>query len=64
MIKVQISLTGVQEFEGSLDRIRDVVSDFIPELRDIGEWYIDFVQNDVFETEGGVYGSSLTGIVR
>jgi hypothetical protein len=56
MIKVQISLTGVQEFEGSLDRIRDVVSDFIPELRDIGEWYIDFVQNDVFETEGGVYG--------
>src|ERR1700712_1763880 len=58
MIKMNISLTGVKEFEGSLDRIRDVVSDFTPELRDIGEWYIDFLQNDVFETEGGVYGSS------
>jgi phage gpG-like protein len=58
MIKMQISLTGVKEFEGKLDRMRNVVKDFTPELRDIGEWYIDFVTNDVFETEGGVYGSS------
>ncbi len=62
MIKMQISLSGVKEFEGSLDRMRDVVSDFTPELREIGEWYLGFIQNDVFETEGGVIGESWSGL--
>jgi phage gpG-like protein len=58
MIKMEISVTGVKELAGSIGQMRNVVKDFTPELRDIGRWYIDFVTNDVFETEGGVYGSS------
>src|SRR5207253_1898592 len=55
-------LTGIKEFEENLDRIQDVVRSFEPELRDIGEWYINFLQNDVFETEGGVYGDRWSDI--
>jgi phage gpG-like protein len=55
MLKMHIELTGVKEFEGNLDRIHGVIQSFEPELRDIGEWYIGFLTNDVFETEGGVY---------
>jgi phage gpG-like protein len=53
MIKMNISLTGVKEFEGTLDRIQSVLHDFTPELREAGEWYMNFIQNDVWETEGG-----------
>jgi hypothetical protein len=56
MIRMQISLTGITELQGSLDRIRAVAHDFTPELREIGEWYMGFLINDVFETEGGVIG--------
>lgn len=56
MIKMNISLTGIKEFEESLNRMSTVTRDFTPELRDIGEWYIDFVTNDVFETDGQVIG--------
>ena len=52
---MHIELTGVKEFEENLDRIHGVIQSFEPELRDIGEWYIGFLTNDVFETEGGVY---------
>lgn len=50
---MQISLSGVKEFEGNLTRIQEVVNDFSPELRTIGEWFIDFTTNDVFLTDGG-----------
>jgi len=62
MIQMHISLTGVKEFEGNLDRIHNVVRSFEPELRDIGEWYMDFIQNDVFETEGGVIGENWASL--
>lgn len=58
MIKMHITLEGIPELESKLDRIQDVVSDFTPELRMIGEWYMGFIQNDVFETEGGVIGEN------
>ncbi len=55
---MQLSLSGVEEFEGSLNRMREVIGDFTPELGEIGEWYMGFIQNDVFETEGGAIGES------
>ncbi len=42
--------------------MRNVVRSFEPELRDIGEWYIDFITNEVFATEGGVIGESWSSI--
>ena len=62
MIQMKISLSGIEELEGNLERIKDVVHDFTPELREIGEWYINFIQNDVFETEGGVIGESWSSL--
>lgn len=56
MIRMEISLTGVKELNANLDRISDVISDFSPELRDIGEWYLQFLQNDVFSSGGSAYG--------
>jgi len=56
MIKMEIKLQGITELQGSLDLIRSVVHDFTPELREIGQWYMGFLTNDVFETEGGVIG--------
>ncbi len=62
MINMQISLSRIEELEGNLERIKDVVHDFTPELREIGEWYMGFIQNDVFETEGGVIGESWSNL--
>ena len=62
MIQMKISLSGIEELEGNLERIKDVVHDFTPELREIGEWYLGFIQNDVFETVGGVIGESWSGL--
>ncbi len=39
-----------------------MVGSFEPELKEIGEWYLGFVQNDVFETEGGAIGESWSGL--
>jgi phage gpG-like protein len=58
MIRMEIQLDGIAEVQGSLDRVQDVMRSFEPELRDIGEWYIDFLQNDVWETEGAVFNES------
>src|SRR5690349_17068240 len=59
MIQMKISLSGITELTGNLDKLRSVIKTGLkPELEKAGQWYMDFLQNDVFGTEGGVYGAS------
>ncbi len=60
---MKLSLSGITELTGNLDRLRDTIKKGLkPELEKAGQWYMDFLQNDVFGTEGGVYGTGWTPV--
>jgi hypothetical protein len=59
MVQMNITLSGITKLENNLEQLRSVIKTGLkPELQKAGQWYMDFLQNDVFGTEGGVYGKS------
>jgi hypothetical protein len=62
-IQMKITLSGITELENNLEQLRSTLKTGLkPELQKAGQWYTDFLQNDVFATEGGVYGKSWHSI--
>lgn len=58
---MKITLTGLDTALSSMQKRQSLLKQMTKEtLRDIGEWYIDFLQNDVWETEGAVFGENWT----
>lgn len=58
MITVTVTVTGVKETQAGLEKLKDAISHLQPVLQDVGDYMMNFLTNDVFESEGGVYGSS------
>lgn len=57
MLRMKIEVKGLKESLAKMESRRSLVKTMFKEtLRDVGEWYIDFLQNDVWETEGAVFG--------
>lgn len=57
MFKVNIRYSGLDEALQSLDSVKKVISDLSTETKMIGDFLLDFFQNKVFDSEGGVLGS-------
>src|SRR5690348_6516532 len=62
MISVSIDVTGLQEAIASIDRLKEVVTDYSQETQEIGEYLLAFFVGDVFESEGSVYGDSWAAL--
>lgn len=56
MIKVTLELTGNEQALKQIAAIKKTLSGFKPEMEKAGEYLIDFLINDVFNSEGGAFG--------
>lgn len=56
MITVKVTVTGRDNAINQLNRLKDIVKDMHSIYKDVGDWWIKFLQGEVFASEGGVYG--------
>lgn len=57
MMRMELSAKGVKAAAIGLDRRRTAIKHIFKDtLQDVGDWYLKFLQNDVWETEGAVFG--------
>jgi len=57
MISATVKLTGLDKAIAQLQDMGLQLNDFSPELQNVGDYLMDFFTNDVFSSEGAVYGS-------
>lgn len=57
MIKLNIEVSGQKKIRQILGRLKDVHKDH-QLFTEIGQYLVNFYSNDVFDTEGAVYGQS------
>jgi phage gpG-like protein len=63
MLRLKLEVKGLDEAMKKMENRRALINDMMKEsLRDVGEWYINFLQNDVWETEGAVIGESWSSL--
>lgn len=56
MIALNITISGDKEVIKKLKSIKGLLTDWRAELQQVGDYLMDFYQNQVFETEGGIFG--------
>src|ERR1700719_245855 len=56
MLSFKITITGIDRVIQQLDSTREVLTDLYPEWQIVGDYLVIFFSNDVFETEGSVFG--------
>jgi phage gpG-like protein len=58
MIKINVNVNpgDLANVGNKLDHIKSVLSDFTPELEIVGQYLVQFFENEVFETEGAIFG--------
>ena len=56
MLKISVQVNGIPETIASLQRVKQVLSTFEPELTSIGEYLMTFFSENVFASEGQIYG--------
>lgn len=57
-LSITLQVSSLNEAMTKLGEIKDVISDLTPEWTLVGEYLIDFEEQDVFETEGNVFNES------
>lgn len=57
-LSFNFTVTGIDEVINALDDTKDVLNDLEPEFTAVGDYLIQFFENDVFESEGSVYGNN------
>lgn len=57
MITVTVEIKGKDEAINSLDKIKNLLGDFKPEMKAVGDYLLDFFTNDVFDSQGSAIGS-------
>lgn len=55
-VTLKVKITGDKETIARLRKVGFDVTDFSQELKDVGQYVADFFSEDVFQTEGGVFG--------
>lgn len=57
MISVNINVTGLDQAQNKLSQLQGILTSFAPELQAVGDYLLDFYTNEVYDTQGGTYGS-------
>lgn len=61
-ITFRIEGGGEEQFQGTLTRLQATISDLSSAFRTTGEYLVDFFANQVFESEGAIFGHPWTAL--
>ena len=57
MLTIRVNVTGLDQVQSLLPRLKDVFSSFSQEMKTIGDYLLDFYSNEVYTSEGSTYGT-------
>lgn len=57
MLKYRVTITGLKEFHGKTKELKEKLKDNTDVMEKVGKWFLSFLTEDVFATEGGALDS-------
>lgn len=61
MLEIQFQIEGVTQLHRRISKIADGIKDWSPATEQIGQYLTNFFSNDVFKSEGAVFGEKWKG---